>query len=158
MTLDFIFVHDYPAKYRLVLRQNMIELAMGIAGISSYQIRETEESSLVSRTLAESPFPEGAILYVHGNLQTQYQNVGLVREFTATRPDLQFVLQLDPVQSHEWHFRSKEDYEYVRSLPQERHASQHVIWTHDLKFFAPERDEDYWLATYLQELKQLRGL
>ena len=158
MTLDFVLVQDRPEKYRIVLRQGMIELAMDMAGIPSYQIHEAEESSLQSRRLHETPFPEGAIVYVHGNLQTGYRNIGFSKEFALARQDLRFVLQLDPIHSNEWNFFKKEDYDYVRSLPQERHASQQVIWSHDLMFFAPERDRDYWLATYLQELKQLRGL
>jgi len=158
MTLDFVIVHDYPSKYRIVRSQKFIELAMDVAGISSYQIHETREDSLVSRQLQGQPFPDKAILYVHGNAQAQYENVGYAKLFSQERSDLRFVLQIGPFSS-ERHFKEREDYEYVRELTsQTPHASMPVICQYDLRIFAPERDNDYWLGTYLQELKEIRGL
>lgn len=155
MTLDFVIVHDYPAKYRVVRSQRIIELAMDIAEIPHYQIHETEESSLTSRQLQGQPFPEGAVLYVHGNVYKKYQNVGLANQFSRARPDLKFILQIDDAVSSEHDFSSRTDYELVRVLSKRQHASQSMICC-DLNFFVA--DQSYWLATYLQELKQLRGL
>lgn len=158
MTIDFVIVHDYPSKYRIVRKHRLIELAMEVAEIPSYEIHETGEDSLISRQLQGQSFPEGAVLYVHGNVQEQYENVGYARQFSQERSDLRFILQTDPFSS-ERHFKEREDYEYVRELTsQTPHASMPVICQYDLRIFAPERDNDYWLATYLQELKEIRGL
>jgi len=158
-SLDFVIVHDYPEKYWLVLKSNRIGLAAEIVGISKPHVHETSESSLGSRTMGQEQFPEGAILYVHGNVNTGYNNVGYVREFSQERLDLRFVLQIDPFFSSKRHFWKERNYLYAKELlSQTPHASQPVICQYDLRFFAPERDDAYWLATYLQELKQLRGL
>lgn len=155
MTLDFVIVHDYPAKYRIVRSQKLIELAMEIAEISEYQIHETEESSLTLRQLQGQPFPEGAVLYVHGNAYTEYRNVGLAASFSQARPDLKFIMQVDKFISSERDFSHRADYELVCTWLQQ-HTSQKIICC-DMDFFAPN-NQSYWLATYLQELKQIRGL
>jgi len=82
----------------------------------SYIVRTLPEYTLeYAASMYADMFPQGAIIYVHGNNNQLNPNVTPVRKLAEKRPDLRIILQVDPL-SGEDKFKPEENHAYVKSL------------------------------------------
>ena len=160
-SIDFMIVDDKSERYGMITGMNGIGLVEELTKVS-IQRKIVPESRLRLPHRQVNPFPTNAVLYVHGNFNQGYANTTYVREIAPERPDLKFILGLEGARNSESHFANGEDYRFVRGiLDKQPHASEPVLVCFDLDFFAaphPDDETTYWMLTYMQQLKQLRGL
>ncbi len=114
----------------------------------------------------ETPVPQNAVVHIHGNVGYQFENVGDTRRLAEERPDLKFIIYVDPKCAQREQFADPADYHFVRGNLTERlnPAQQIVISRHfPSQFFTGEDDilsypikgNDF--KAYMTQLKALRG-
>lgn len=113
MALELILVSDNLTERDGVAQT--LPLFLDWAGITVYTVIETGESSLAQGQRDDgTPFSRAAMLVVHGSARHRYNNTGIIRTLTVERPDLRFILTIDPLQCSEGDFLDSADYHFVR--------------------------------------------
>lgn len=152
MALEFIVVHNKASSMKTLWKE--VDLALESHGII-YRRTITSEGTLLTGKLDDhSAIPHNAVLYVHGNLQSGYDNVGLTVKLAKQRPDLRFVVQLDSVTNREYHFGNPDDALFAKErLENQSLADQIIVTTEDFfepTFFRKHSDQPQ-IDVYLQE-------
>ncbi len=162
--LNFIVATDREWKFP----KDLLEMALSESRIEHTLQYHREEILLSGELPGEGPIPERALVYVHGNFGERYVNVGRTRALAARRPDLAFIIAIDPTRCNEEDFAEREDYTLVQQFfERERgfHARNQInVSLRDQNSFITGKDmmmfmdpiEDS-LANYLREWKQLQG-
>ena len=119
--LDFVTVHD---RLEGGAREELAETLQRIQGDHSIDYA-TEELLQMERSIQDA-IPRGAVLYVHGHFRNGYRNIGLVRTFATQRPDLRFILNIDPFKAQERHFDRGIDYRSTLFDPIENSLEAYV--------------------------------
>jgi len=130
-----------------------------------YQETQAGEHCLESGSVqTNEPIPQNAVVLVHGNATSRYQNIYQVRQLTEKRPDLHFIVTVDESTLKEGYFQTPEDYQLVRSaLEQDFSAAQKVaVTTANPLGFMRGKDLSYSiecsLENYMRSWKKLRGI
>lgn len=156
MSLDFIVVNN-KARFMETLWEE-VGRCLELRGIL-YRRTSASERTLFTGTLDDhSPVPKNAILYVHGNVQSRYDNVGLTVKLAKQRPDLRFVVQLDSVTNQEYHFGNPDDALFAQErLEHQSVQDQIIVVTED--FFEPTFFRKHYIQpqidVYLQAVAPL---
>ncbi len=112
----------------------------------------------------ETNFPHGALVYVHGNYNQSYSNLTHMCELAEKRPDLKFLVKIDP------HFRKEnfggidENYRLAKEITQLHlehwqqyiDASQQINESHE--YLASRKDETRYREIYKDFFIQLFNL
>lgn len=159
--LDFITIHD---RLDRGAREELAETLQRIH--SDHNIEYSPEELLRMEKPIQDAIPQGAVLYVHGHFGDGYRNIGLVKAFATQRPDLRFILNVDPQKSLEKNFGESQDYQYLSEINEHGfHARHQVVVSpyHPRSFFA---GIDYWstlcdpiensLEAYVEQWKQIQ--
>jgi len=157
--LTLIVATDKPWK----AASDLLEMTLGGSGVE-YAIRYEREEILAMRGI---PISDSAVIYVHGNFGNRYANVGITQELAVRRPDLKFIIAVDPTRCSEEDFARREDYALVRQFferEREFHARHQInISPHDPPSFITGRDAlgdfepiEQSLARYVQQWKELQ--
>ena len=157
--LTFVVATDKPWK----AVSDLLEITLGESGVE-YTIRYEREEILAMRGI---PISDSAVIYVHGNFRNRYANVGMAQELAVRRPDLKFIIAIDPTRCSEGDFSRREDYALVRQFferEREFHARHQInISLYDPSSFITGKDAlgdlkpiEQSLARYVQQWKELQ--
>jgi len=134
MTLEFIVVNDKARSMEIVF--NAVEQCLDLDKLKYHRTSTSERTLQTGKLDDDTAIPQNAVLYVHGNLQYKYENVGLAAKLAKERSDLRFVIQLDNYHNSDIYFLSPDDELFAKErLENQTLDDQIIVTTED--FFEP---------------------
>lgn len=131
--LELIIASDKEAEN--ILKWS-IDIVQEITGVPLHAQQMYEDSLMGGYLDDGNEIPEGAIVYVHGNIRTKYENVGLVRALAAERRDLRFVVSVDATWNGEEFFEDQDDAEFVKQrLAVTQQPNDQIVVTTEISYF-----------------------
>lgn len=140
--LELIIASDKEAER--ILKFDM-ELVQEITGVPLHAQRMYEDSLIGGWLDDGNEVPQNAVVYVHGNMSTKYENVGVVRGLAAERRDLRFVVGIDAIWNGEEYFDDPNDAQLVKErLEAVQQPQDQIVVTTELFFWDPTGGTDRW--------------
>ena len=163
INLTFIIAHD---KTHLIASAfDFLEEVLQESGLQ-YNVRKEQEEMVQTGLMSDgNPIPQNSIVYVHGNYGDNYKNIGRTRTLASQRPDLRFILYINPKYTNSDFFANRDDIGFVREKLFSGPSPKEIVSIsphYPVSFFGGRAFEgsmkpiDDHLENYLKEWKQLR--